>query len=638
LRHLKSWARSCAPYAFWPVYAAGRPTKTGADERRALRDFGDCCIDAFQKMVRSGGEDYARRAAERRSSALAPDWNVLGYGNMAKPAGAGWHRDALNDHDFAPRYFPLCDFLAPGKRCDVKIPWEFSRLPWLLWHAEAIACGPERCRTSHVEAAKAIIEDWSAANRVGYGINWTCGMEVAIRGATLSIICGILVREMDDAGTDRLSGLLRVHQKFLARFPEVSDVPGNHYLANLMGTVVLHAALDGIRASATSDALYALAKAAELQFDADGCHIERSTIYHRLALEIIALPYALALRTGDPSVLMLGKVMQRAAAFMAQIADDGGNLPVFGDQDSGFVMWFGEAAQHADRRLSAAPEATETDLYNFLASLAGEAAFFPQVTREDGMRSGFGTISGTRFRATLKTGPIGLQGRAPHDHDDALSVHVSHGPCPLLIDPGSHSYTLDPAIRLESICSSRHNAPVPATRERHTPTMGSINATVRGAPTAQIIQHSDTVLIGRLERAEVASMGLTRALRVTECGLEISDYWRFDSAEGARVLWLLHPDWMVEVLPSTEIPPEGLLLTLTCEATRLSARVKAPAGSRLVVTIERYSPNYGAWANCPALRLMLPASTEAWASLILASAPEQEEQDPIPTRSRPGRA
>lgn len=578
-------------------------------------------------MEISGSKDYAKRAADRRALALAPDWKVLGYGNIAKPNGMGWHRDALHEHVFAPLYFPRVDFLAAGTCCDVKIPWELSRLQWLLWNAEAIACGPESCLYAHRKVAQATIDNWSSANPVGYGVNWACGMEVAIRGTLLAVICGVLSRDLDDAETDRLTGLLRAHQTFLARFPEVSDVPGNHYLADLMGEVVLHVALDGLYAKATERAIKSFSKAADLQFDADGCHIERSTIYHRLTLEMVALPYALGLRAGHSSTPALASVVQRAACFLAQIVDDSGVLPVFGDQDSGFVLWFGEAAQQVDARFCAAPGAPDTDLYCFLAGLSASPAFFPEITRQDGVRSGFGTLSGAGFRATLKTGPIGLQGRAAHDHDDALSVTVSHGLVPLLVDPGCHSYTLDPVIRRETIVSSRHNAPAPTARERHTPVMGSINATVRGAPTAVIRQQTADTLSGHLARTPASAMALTRELRITDTGLEIADHWRFDTAEGARLLWLLHPDWRIE-MPGTAdgsdsdmaISAKGLTLALIRGDTRLTARLTATEGARLAITTDRYSPDYGAWAACPALRLTLPTALEGRAGLTLAPA------------------
>jgi hypothetical protein len=606
------------PHIFYPHYALGRLPTTGAEERQALRAFGKLCAQAF---VTATAFDPARteRIAQRRAEAESGQISVLGYGRLPLPTGDGWHADPIHGHSWPRVYFPGCDFLSAGIRADVKIPWEMSRLQALVWFAEAAVAAAPEDRASLRDQALGVIFDWTSANPPGYGVNWTCGMEVAIRGANMAVVAGVFADTLDDATTDRLCAILRAHQLFLARFPEVSDVPGNHYLTDLMGEVVLHAALDGLHGTATARAFAHFAKACE-PFEPDGCHLERATVYHRLTLDIVALPYTLALRAGDASARMLTAVMERAAAFMAQITNDGGMLPVFGDQDSGFVLWFGETAQRADARLCAAPMAPQTDLYSFLAALSGDdAAFFPAFDRQDGSRSGFATLSGEGFRVTMKTGPIGLKGRAAHDHDDALSVAVSHGAEVVLVDPGCHSYTLDPAIRQEALVSSRHNAPAPAERERYATTMGSINATVRGAPTAVLVAQEASAMTGRLESTRVSRMALTRSVRLEGGALEVVDHWRFETSEGARLLWLVNPTWLVEGPEDSAIPSEGLVLRLHCGATTLTARLFAPEGAWLTRHTSHYSPDYGAWEDCPALMIATPLAQEGQARLILSA-------------------
>lgn len=603
------------PYVYWPLYAVGHSPQTGASERAALRAFGDLCGQAFTSMAEAGGSAYVERAAERRRRAAAPEWSVLGYGELEKPTGSGWHRDALHDRNFPFKYFPRCDFIAAGKRCDVKIPWEMSRLQWLLWDAEAIATGPSEIRTRRAEAALATLHDWETSNTAGYGVNWTCGMEVAIRGAVLAVICGVLARDLDDAATDRLAALLRAHQKFLARFPEVSDVPGNHYLADLMGEVVLTAALDGLESPRTTHALEVFTSAAEAQFEEGGCHLERATVYHRLALDIFALPYALALRARHASTGTMAGIMSRAAAFMGEITSDAGRLPVFGDQDSGFALWFNEAAQQADIRLCGAPAAPETDLYSFLRALAGTSALFPDVPRQSGVRSGFASVASGAARAVMKTGHQGLKGRAPHDHDDALALSVVLRGSDLIIDPGCHSYTLDPAIRHNQIISSRHNAPVPARGERFLPTQGSINATVRGAGTAELIAHGDGAMSAILP-ASNASGGIQviRNVSLTAGRLHIHDTWALEAPDAVHLLWLIHPDWQVS---GPAHSADHLTLTLTCVEHTLTAELICLHGGTLGHRVDRYSPDYGGWQDCHALTVTSSAGATGTAELIL---------------------
>lgn len=603
------------PYLFYPLYCKGSLPSTGESERASLLTFGALCRSAFSHALESDPTRRARVNA-RRTQALSGKVTVLGYGTVRQPAGEGWHADPLHGYSWPRKFFPNVDFLASDIPADVKIPWEMSRLQHLVWLAEASVAFPEEAVQLRA-AALTVIVDWFDSNPPGFGVNWTCGMEVAIRGVNMAMVAAVFAEDLDQTTQDQLCAILRAHLLFLARFPEVSDVPGNHYLCDLMGEVVLHAVIDGLSDASTADALDRFADAAELQFEPDGCHLERATIYHRLALDIVALPYALALKTGDVSRIKLAKIMHRASDFMGQISNDAGQLPVFGDQDSGFVLWFGDAAQIVDRRLCAAPEAPLSDMYGFLSVLAATERFFPETSREDGVRSGFGTLSGRGFRVTMKTGPIGLNGRAAHDHDDSLAVAISCGAHPLVVDHGCHSYTLDSAIRFESIVSSRHNAPAPAKRERHAPMMGSINATVRGAPTAILTTHGANLMSGNLERTSSSKMALTRTVKLQGAGIECTDDWRFDTPEGARMFWLFHPDWIVDKIPESVVPPEGLTLTFTREGIYITALLMAPSGTRLAIETDRYSPDYGAWAACPALYITTPEAYEGRASLRL---------------------
>lgn len=613
----KLWQKA-NPYARWPLYAGGEWPRTGSQERTALREFGNACAQAFRV---AGGADPARahRARERLGLAQAPDFSVLGYGYIPKPSGAAWHADPLHGHAWKPRYFARCDFVALHVRADVKIPWELSRLQWLLWLAEA-ALDSEPAEQEAIKAQMLFtMKDWAAANPAGYGVNWACGMEVAIRAANLAVAAGTIAHLLNDAEVDWIAAILAAHRDYLARFPENSDVPGNHYLTDLMGEVVIHAALDGLGSAAFAKATAQFASAAEAQFESGGCHIERATIYHRLTFDIVALPHALALAAGDASVARLAGVVARAAAFMAQICDDSGTLPVFGDQDSGHVLWFGESAQAVDARNCMAPNAVESDLYSFLGALARNDSFFPRVAREAGRRSGFATITGGGFRATMKTGPIGLQGRAAHDHDDALSVCASFAGRALIIDPGCHSYTLDPMLRREFLLSSRHNTPVPAQRERHEPSAGSINATMRGAPTAECIAWSSGAAQGRMASTAALGMTVTRDIRTGAGKLEILDHWQFKQGDAARIAWLFDPAWeLLAAEPRRNCANKEKTLMLRSTWASLVAHIEVPEGSIIACTKERYSPNYGALRGCWAVHITTSVALEGRVKLRLS--------------------
>lgn len=617
----KVWQK-LRPFTHWPLYARGGWPHTGPNERAAFRAFGSLCADAFRAALATDPE-RAIRVGERLALARAHDFPVLGYGTLPKPTGEGWHADALHDYGWERRYFARSDFVAAQVRADVKIPWELSRLQWLVWLAEGALVAESAEQEAITAQILGTIEDWATANPAGYGINWACGMEVAIRAANLAVAVGTIAHLLNDMQLDRITSILAAHRDYLARFPETSDVPGNHYLTDLMGEVVLYAALEGLGSANLTHSLAKFAEAADAQFEVGGCHIERATVYHRLTFDIVALPQALALRAGDPSASKLASIIKRAAAFMAQVCDDSGSLPVFGDQDSGHVLWFGESAQAVDARVCKAPQSGETDLYGFLGELVRDAAFFPDIVRETGQRSGFATVVGDSFRATMKTGPIGLDGRAAHDHDDALSVCASFDGRAVLIDPGCHSYTLDPALRREFLLSSRHNAPAPAMRERHEPTSGSINVTMRGAPTAQLLTWSDDKAEGHVASTPTLGMAITRTVHANAGTLDIVDRWQFARPEAARIFWLFDPSWeLLDAGSPSEERSSALRnvrsLILQSAGATLSAHIEAPVGSSIVCTRTRYSPDYGALETCWAVEIRTSAASEGKVRLGLS--------------------
>lgn len=606
------------PLLHWPIYSLKKLPSVGAAEEQAFRLFGSLCADAFAS-AHCNDPTRLSRAEERAVLAQRSDFPLLGYGNLPKPTGSAWHLDPKHAYAWEPRYFPFVNFLAAQRPSDVKIPWELSRLQWLVWWAEESVHAPPSCQHAHKKRFLATLNDWWEANPAGYGIHWVCGMEVAIRATNIAIAAGAFVRFMEKDEVRWVCALLRAHELYLRRFPETSDVPGNHYLADLMGEVVLAAALTGMAARKTEVAFAKFALAADAQFEAGGCHIERATIYHRLTHEIVALPYALALRAGSASIAKLAHVVLRSSQFMAQIADDQGRLPVFGDQDSGFVIWFGESAQIADKRVCMAAEAPETDLYSFLSALSGAAGFFAEVKRTAGCLSGFSTIAHSKFRVTMKTGPIGLDGRAAHDHDDALAVCLSWKGEPVVIDPGCHSYTLSPKLRLEAILSSRHNAPAPAERERHAPSAGSINATMRGAPTARLQGWSPIETCGVLSRTPASRMAAARTLRISQETLEINDFWQFDSPEAARTFWLFDPSWRFEnAIEWRPIAEDPALVLFNRSNERLHLCIEAPASAHLRCFPHYFSPDYGAFTDCWALEIVAQAALEGRMSIRLS--------------------
>jgi len=256
---------------------------------------------------------------------------------------------------------------------DIRVPWELARMQHvatLAWAHALARAGDEGLEPADVYARefRNQVLDFIATNPPRYGVNWRCTMDVAIRAANW-----VLGRDLFragggsfDAGFETLfKRSLYDHGRHIVRNLEWrGGLRGNHYLANVVGLLLIAAALPR---SEVIDAWLAFA-AQELatetrhQFHHDGGNFEGSTSYHRLAAEVVAFATAVVVGLDGPRRRTLtgakpwrlrtqphrplhpqGKApgtdhfsrMERVAEFIAHTARPDGRMPLIGDDDSG---------------------------------------------------------------------------------------------------------------------------------------------------------------------------------------------------------------------------------------------------------------------------------------------------------------
>lgn len=549
--------------------------------------------------------DFRARIARRAASVVDGRFEVLGYGEADIPTGSGWHRDPFHHHHWPCEYFTKVDFLAADVRCDVKIPWELSRLQFLLWLAEGAQLR-DSDRAIYLARFEDILFDWIAANPPGFGVNWTCGMEVAIRAVNLVFASSLVADGLSATARQAVVESLFDHRNYLRRFPEYSDVPGNHYLADLMGIAVLDCAIDGPDSAAFARSAAAFAAEADRQFDASGIHLEYATVYHRLCMDMVAIVHALATLVADRDLAKpLEAVLEWAMHLADGIASLGGLLPIFGDSDSGHVLWFGEdARQLAAMRLYCYGEAAaggQGDLARFLSRFRRDAGpLFAARPAESGVYGPLVTIRNGRVTLVARHGPQGLRGRAPHDHDDALGFWMFLGDEDLFVDIGCLSYTRDPSERRAAIASTGHPVWSPGGLERFALVDGSVFLTVRGAADA-------AVELGRTAEGLVCELRLRGRL-----GRSVSEERRFTLSSGLRIddeIELRSPEPMEMLLrlgPAFNAENSGfdggIAIVHAAGGPRLQLSVEGDHPIEVEVVRDIWAPQYGRCEKISAIR------------------------------------
>jgi len=238
---------------------------------------------------------------------------------------------------------------------DIKVPWELARmqhLPMLAWAFGLTAS------TGNMDGAKVYLHefqhqilDFLAANPPRYGVNWCSTMDVAIRlvnwlvafdlfhswGAVFDrAFLAVFERSIYEHGSHCFENL-----EFSMR------ARNNHYLANIAGIFIAAVYLpEGHETNKWYEfARQELINEMGYQFNAEGTNWEASTSYHCLSTEMLLYcgMYSLAL-TGRKQVVFpdwFWERLERALEFVQDIRKDNGEIPQFGDNDSGrFVkLW-----------------------------------------------------------------------------------------------------------------------------------------------------------------------------------------------------------------------------------------------------------------------------------------------------------
>ena len=445
---------------------------------------------SLRRAVVSRWPDAVADAAERADAILAGRYDLLGYEALSfarNGAEVDWHFDPVHKRCSPRRFWADVRYLDPAIG-DHKIIWELNRQQYLLMLSRAWwLTGDPRYRATILTH----VRDWMAANPPLVGINWASMLELAFR--SMSWLWGLHALLTDDSPAvsaddatawlvDLLVGLDRqlthVGQNLSRYFS-----PNTHLTGEALALYVAGAALPELSRSARWLDVGRGVLLAEIQrqIGADGGHAERSTHYHRYTLDFYLLALLTARRIGDTDAdAAFTDAASRAATVMQALVDDRGVMPQIGDDDGG-MLWPLAGRDPRDVRDSLGLAAVVLDRPDLSPWGVPEEAFWvgwsarPDVFAEAPVAvldraavasdvrttvlddTGFVTIRNEHGdHLVLDAGAHGYL-NGGHAHADALAVTLAIDAAPLLIDPGTATYTMDPALRDRMRSTALHN-------------------------------------------------------------------------------------------------------------------------------------------------------------------------------------
>lgn len=407
----------------------------------------------------------------------------LGSGLVELGPQIDWHRDFKSGYRWPAIFYQDVEVTRLDDDSDAKVPWELSRGHQLLTLARAARLYEEERFAAELEAQ---LESWLDANPPGYGINWVTPMEVAIRAVNWIWAIGTLEgwRPLAPALRARVAGSLQAHARHIASNLEGSPLlRGNHYLADVMGMLVLALALPDDPAAGGWErfARRALEREIHQQVHDDGVGFEASLPYHGLSLEMFLVAWLVAHRSGRPLSERYRQRLEDMLEVSRAVRHPDGRSPVFGDQDSGRILPAGFARPPTQDNLLDLGSAClgldrwhEAPVHEEVAWTLGVDAWGilaqrplqPRPVRTSFPQGGLYVLDGEGVHIVVRWGGVGQNGNGGHAHNDLSSYELSLRQ-PLIVDSGTYLYTADITARDAFRSAAAHNVMVVDGLEMH---------------------------------------------------------------------------------------------------------------------------------------------------------------------------
>ncbi len=428
----------------------------------------------------------AHDAAARAEGILAGAYDLLGYRGLrfaaANPSASSsgttpdWHYDPVHRRTAPVRFWSSVPFLSPALG-DHKIVWELNRHQhWLALGRAYWLTGDDRFRARFVDE----LASWMAANPPLMGINWASMLELAFRSISWLWAVNFFV---DEGSSDDSPWLVDLTLALDRQLTQISRnlsryfSPNTHLIGEALALYVAGRSAWWLAGAARYEEIGRTQLLHEIprQIASDGGHRERSTHYHRYTLDFYLLALAVSRITDDPATPLFEAAAAGLADAARLLADSRGSLPHIGDDDGGSTWPLtGRAVDDVRDSLAIAGILTGRPALQ-IGPLPEEACWLLAHPTLDSLRdftrrpsdapiasaalpeTGYYVSRSTEAdHLVIDAGPHGYQ-NSGHAHADALSLTFSVRGLPLIIDPGTGCYTVDPAVRDRFRSTALHN-------------------------------------------------------------------------------------------------------------------------------------------------------------------------------------
>lgn len=575
----------------------------------------DATVAAAERILRHefnllGSGPYQPVDPERTdgNGYLPIDWNLDPVSGLRFPSGIHY-----KDWDLWK--------MRPGM-ADVKLPWELARCQhWPVLAQAWLLTGDAR----FADEVFAERSDFDEANPVGYGIHWTCTMDVAIRAANWALALEMLraYPAPEEVWSAAYRSLFE-HGRFIrANLEDKYEVTSNHFLSNAIGLFYL------ARVFQESDEAQgwevfsrnAIEREMQVQILPDGADFESSVPYHRLVAELFLGAVKVADQSGNPFSEQLRARLQDMVEFLFGVLRPDGLMPQLGDADDGrlhiltdYGTWKPQDARHL---LASASHVLGIAEWRPYAGIKGqwEAFWWSGGADCDGFRAdplpsleqrfpdaGIAIHRSPEAYLAITNGIVGTKGFGNHKHNDLLGFEYHPLGIPLIVDPGSYVYTADPSARNLFRSTGYHNTlMVDGVEQNEANPEWIFRLFEKAFPETMECQTTGDAFVYRGRH-----IGYTRLehpviherkfeLARDNGSLSITD--RLEGSGAHKLCWHFH------LAPEVEVEQDAGEILLHQKKAGVHWQLKIPANLGVKCIPAWYSPSYGIRVPCQAIEL-----------------------------------
>jgi uncharacterized heparinase superfamily protein len=564
----------------WP---AACDSSVVSDVATRLREGGSRCVidpclaTSLRQEVATRWPDAVADATRRGDRLLVGLHDVLGYRGLRF---SDWHSDPVH-HAGAPLVcWAEVAYLDPSIG-DHKIIWELNRHQWWLQLARAYwLTGDSR----YAHAIVAQMDSWLDANPPLTGINWASMLEIGFRSISWTMAIHFLAASDEYmALSPRCFNALERQLGHVEKHLSYYFSPNTHLTGEALALYVAGQAFPELASSTrwVETGRRILLRETDRQILPDGGHVERSMHYQRYTLDFYLLALLTARRAGDGDAeRSFASAAARLADFSYAIADGDGCLPLIGDDDGG-MLWPIAGRDCADIRDSLATAAVVLERPYLAAWGLQEETFWiaprealasstsaadesrdrrallersrPRSSRSRTLRdTGYIVMRSERDHAVFDVGVHGYM-NGGHAHADALSLMLSIGGRPLLVDPGTATYTVDAQLRDRMRGSLNHNTVSVDGKPQSRPA-GPFHWTTSANACLHACRHNAAFDWAEGAHDGYAPLEHRRSVFHADDGgwlvvdqvLSATDH-SGDDSHRAATHWHFHPEWMLRV-------------------------------------------------------------------------------------------